>query len=216
MSTILDELSQAVIKGDAVAVKELTEKALAEGIDPQSIFGDSIIPAMNEVGRRMETEEYFIPEVLLSCRAVKSASEILKPLISQGKTVKPEGRVVIGTVQGDVHDIGKNLVMMMLEGVGFEVIDLGIDVPTERFVEKVRDARPDIVAMSALLTMTTEKMVEVIQSLSAAGYRENLIIMVGGAPVNQEFAVKIGADGFAPDAGGAARLAKELLASRSK
>jgi len=216
MTSILDELSQAVIVGDAAAVKESTEKALAQGIAPDKIFREALIPGMDEVGRRMEAEEYFIPEVLLSARAMKSATEILNPLIARNKTMEPLGRVVIGTVQGDLHDIGKNLVAMMLEAKGFQVTDLGINVPPEQFIEKVKSTKADILAMSALLTTTIQKLDETIKSLRTAGYREKVVVMVGGAPVTVEFSRNIGADGFASDAAGAARLAKELVAKRGK
>jgi len=216
MVSILDELSQAVIGGDAAAVKESTEKALAQGLTPEKIFREALIPGMDEVGRRMEAEEYFIPEVLLSARAMKSASEVLKPLIAQSKTVEPLGRVVIGTVQGDLHDIGKNLVAMMLEAKDFEVTDLGIDVPPEQFIEKVKNTKADILAISAMLTTTMQKMDETIKSLRTAGYRENLIVMVGGAPVTADYSRNIGADGFAIDAAGAARLAEKLITERVK
>jgi len=216
MVSILDELTQAVIRGDAAVVKESTEKALAQGLTPEKIFREALIPGMDEVGRRMEAEEYFIPEVLLSARAMKSASEILNPLIAQSKKVEPLGRVVIGTVQGDLHDIGKNLVAMMLEAKGFEVTDLGINVPPEQFIEKVKSTKADILAMSALLTTTIQKLDETIKSLRTAGYRENLVVMVGGAPVTDDYSRNIGADGFASDAAGAARLAKELVTKRGK
>ena len=216
MASILDELSQAVIEGNAAAVKELTEKALAQGVTADMIFREALIPGMDEVGRRMEAEEYFIPEVLLSARAMKSASEILNPLIAQSKTAEPLGRVVIGTVQGDLHDIGKNLVAMMLEAKGFQVTDLGINVPPEQFIENVKGTKADILAMSALLTTTMQKMDETIKSLQSAGYREKVIVMIGGAPITTDFAKNIGADGFAADAASAARLAKTLLTERVK
>ena len=216
MVSILDELTQAVIRGDAAVVKESTEKALAQGLTPEKIFREALIPGMDEVGRRMEAEEYFIPEVLLSALAMKSATEILNPLIAQSKKVEPLGRVVIGTVQGDLHDIGKNLVAMMLEAKGFEVTDLGINVPPEQFIEKVKSTKADILAMSALLTTTIQKLDETIKSLRTAGYRENLVVMVGGAPVTDDYSRNIGADGFASDAAGAARLAKELVTKRGK
>ena len=216
MASILDELSQAVIEGNAAAVKELTEKALAQGVTADMIFREALIPGMDEVGRRMEAEEYFIPEVLLSARAMKSASEILNPLIAQSKTAEPLGRVVIGTVQGDLHDIGKNLVAMMLEAKGFQVTDLGINVSPEQFIENVKGTKADILAMSALLTTTMQKMDETIKSLQSAGYREKVIVMIGGAPITTDFAKNIGADGFAADAASAARLAKTLLTERAK
>jgi len=216
MASILGELSQAVIVGDATAVKESTEKALAQGIVPDEIFRQALIPGMDEVGRKMEAEEYFIPEVLLSVRAMKAASAILKPLIAENKTLKPLGRVVIGTVQGDLHDIGKNLVAMMLEAKGFQLIDLGIDVSPAKFIENVKSTKADILAMSTLLTTTIQKMDETIEALRTAGARESVIIMVGGAPVTDDYSRNIGADAFASDAAGAARLAEQLMMKRVK
>jgi len=216
MDSILSKISQAVINGDATVTRELTQTALKEGVAPSAILREALALAMDEVGRRMEAGDYFLPEVLLSARAMKTASEILKPLLIQGKAEGSLGRVVIGTVEGDVHDIGKNIVAMMLEGAGFEVIDLGINVPSKQFLNKVQETKADILAMSALLTTTMGKMEEVIKDLKAAGCRKDIIVMVGGAPVNQEFASKIGADGFAPDAGGAARLARKLAKERVK
>ena len=216
MASILGELSQAVITGDAAAVKESTEKALAQGIAPDKIFREALIPGMDEVGHRMEAEEYFIPEVLLSARAMKSATEILNPLIARNKTMEPLGRVVIGTVQGDLHDIGKNLVALMLEAKGFQVTDLGINVPPEQFIENVKDTKADILAMSALLTTTMQKMGETIKNLQSTGYREKVIVMVGGAPITDDFSRSIEADGFASDAASAARLAEKLITGRAR
>ena len=216
MASILGELSQAVVVGDATVVKESTEKALAQGIVPDKIFREALIPGMDEVGRRMEAEEYFIPEVLLSARAMKSATEILNPLISQNKTMEPLGRVVIGTVQGDLHDIGKNLVVLMLEAKGFQMTDLGFNVSPEQFIENVKNTKADILAMSAMLTTTMQKMNETIKSLRTAGYREKVIVMVGGAPITDDFSRSIGADGFASDAASAARLAEKLITGRVK
>jgi len=216
MASILGELSQAVIVGDATVVKESTEKALAQGIVPDEIFRQALIPGMDEVGRKMEAEEYFIPEVLLSVRAMKAASAILKPLIAENKTLKPLGRVVIGTVQGDLHDIGKNLVAMMLEAKGFQLVDLGIDVSPAKFIENVKSTKADILAMSTLLTTTIQKMDETIEALRTAGARESVIIMVGGAPVTDDYSRNIGADAFASDAAGAARLAGQLMMKRVK
>jgi len=216
MMPILDELSQAVIRGDAVTVKELTKNALAQEMTPERVFQEALIPGMDEVGRRMEAEEYFIPEVLLSVRAMKAASAILKPLIAESKTLKPLGRVVIGTVQGDLHDIGKNLVATMLEAKGFQLVDLGIDVSPAKFIENVKSTKADILAMSTLLTTTMPKIGETIEALRTAGSRESVIIMVGGAPVTDDYSRNIGADAFASDAAGAARLAEKLIAERVK
>jgi 5-methyltetrahydrofolate--homocysteine methyltransferase len=216
MMSILDELSQAVIRGDAVTVKELTEKALAQALTPERVFQEALILGMDEVGRRMEAEEYYIPEVLLSVRAMKAASEILKPLIAESKTLKPLGRVVIGTVQGDLHDIGKNLVAMMLEAKGFQLVDLGFDVSPGKFIENVKSNKADILAMSTLLTTTMPKIGETIEALRTAGSRESVIVMVGGAPVTDDYSRNIGADAFASDAAGAARLAEKLITERVK
>lgn len=216
MMSILDELSQAVIRGDAVTVKELTEKALAQALTPERVFQEALILGMDEVGRRMEAEEYYIPEVLLSVRAMKAASEILKPLIAESKTLKPLGRVVIGTVQGDLHDIGKNLVAMMLEAKGFQLVDLGFDVSPGKFIENVKSNKADILAMSTLLTTTMPKIGETIEALRTAGSRESVIVMVGGAPVTDDYSRNIGADAFASDAAGAARLAEKLITGRVK
>ncbi len=214
--SILNEICQAVIEGNIVAVKEFTEKAIAQGVPPERIFREALVSGMDEVGRRMEAEEYFIPEVLLSAHAMKTAVEVLKPLTLEIQMTKPLGKAVIGTVQGDLHDIGKNLVAMMLEGKGFEVIDLGVNVPPEQFIAKVKDTEAGILAMSALLTTTMPKLSETIQAFQDAGYRGNVIVIVGGAPISQEFAERIGADGFASDAGGAARLAEELVTQRMR
>lgn len=216
MASILGELSQAVVVGDATAVKESTEKALAQGIVPDKIFREALIPGMDEVGRKMEAEEYYIPEVLLSVRAMRAASAILKPLIAESKTLKPLGRVVIGTVQGDLHDIGKNLVAMMLEAKGFQLVDLGIDVSPGKFIENVKSNKADILAMSTLLTTTMPKIGETIEALRTAGSRESVIVMVGGAPLTDDYSRNIGADVFASDAAGAARLAEKLITERVK
>ena len=211
MVSIMDEICQAVIRGDAAVVKELTEKAVTQKVAPQTIFREALGPGMDEVGRKMEAGEYFIPEVMLSVRAMKTASEILKPLIVQSESAETLGRVVIGTVEGDLHDIGKNLVIMLLEAAGFEVIDLGINVPAEQFIKKVKDNKASILAMSALLTTTMGKMEETIKVLRAANYREKVIVMVGGAPLTRDIAEVYGADGYADNAAAAVVEAKRLL-----
>ncbi|MCL5027099.1 MAG: corrinoid protein [Chloroflexi bacterium] len=212
MPGVLDEIKQAVIDGNAGAAKELTNKALAAKVDALEIFQVALIPAMDEVGRRMQAEEYYIPEVLLSARAMRTSSEILKPLIAGNPNMKPAGKVVIGTVRGDLHDIGKNLVAMMLEGASFEISDLGINVTPDQFVAKVNEVKPNLVALSAMLTTTMMGMKETIEALKQAGVRSSVKVMVGGAPVNQRFADEIGADGYAADAATAANLAKSLVA----
>jgi 5-methyltetrahydrofolate--homocysteine methyltransferase len=210
----MDEIRAALIRGDATVVTELVREGLAQKVSPLSIFKEALIPGMDEVGRKTEAEEYYIPEVLLCARAMKQASEIVKPLLIDTGTGDPLGQVVIGTVQGDLHDIGKNLVGMLFEGADFRVVDLGINVPPAQFVEKVDETGADIVAMSALLTTTMNKMDATIEALKAAGFRDKVIVMVGGAPLSEDFAREIGADAFAPDAGVAARLARKLIRER--
>ncbi|MGQ9780212.1 MAG: corrinoid protein [Bacillota bacterium] len=207
----LKALAEALIAGNAQKVKELTEEALKEGIHPATIVNEGLIAGMSVVGQRFKNNEIYVPEVLIAARAMHAGLNILKPLLAE-KKVQPVGKVVIGTVKGDLHDIGKNLVAMMLEGAGFEVIDLGIDVSPQKFVEAVQTHNPHHVAMSALLTTTMPMMKETIEALKAAGLRDKVKVMIGGAPVTQQYADQIGADGYAPDAASAAELAKALLA----
>ena len=209
--SLLGELMEAVLDGAPADAREITEDALADGLDPQAIFNQALIPAMTEVGRRMETGEYFIPQVLLSAKAMNAAVELLKPLIVASGQLQRAGVVILGTVQDDLHDIGKNLVAMMLEGQGFEVIDLGVDVPPQKFVEAVQQNRADVVALSALLTTTMMNMKAVVQALTEAGLRDQVKIIVGGAPVEAKFADEIGADGFALNAAAGATLAQRLV-----
>ncbi|RPH57513.1 MAG: cobalamin-binding protein [Chloroflexi bacterium] len=201
---------QAVYEGDALAAKEGVEAALQAGLPVDKIMQEGLIDAMSEVGRQFECGEFFVPEMLIAARAMQAGLEPLRPLLAQSG-VKSAGRVAIGTIKGDLHDIGKNLVAMMLEGAGFEIIDLGTDVTPEKFVETVRQQKPQLVAMSALLTTTMSNMGHTIQALKDAGVREQVKVIIGGAPVTQEYANQIGADGFAPDASAAARLAKSLV-----
>lgn len=201
---------ESILTGNREGIKGVTKTAINEGISVGTIVNDHLMPAMEEVGRLYEDGEMFIPEMLMSARAMQASMAILKPLIT-GNEVKTAGRVVIGTVEGDLHDIGKTLVGMMLEGAGFEVHDLGADVKPEKFVEAVQNVRPIVVGMSALLTTTMPVMEKAIEALKKADLRDTLFVMVGGAPVTPEFATSIGADGFAEDAGGAARKAKELV-----
>ncbi|HON06645.1 MAG TPA: corrinoid protein [Verrucomicrobiota bacterium] len=208
----LKKLSEAIIGGDAQSARAITEKALSQGIDPVRIVHDYMVPAMNEVGRRFDCNEYFVPELLLSARAMKSCLELLRPKLASGG-VKAAGRVVIGTVKGDLHDIGKNLVAAMLEGGGFEVIDLGVNVTPEKFVDAVKNMDANIVAMSALLTTTMPSMKTTIDALKNAGLREKVKVLVGGAPITQKFADDIGADGYSENAPGAVSLARKLLAA---
>lgn len=206
----LQQIYDRVIMGDAPGVKALVQQAIGEGVPPSEIISGYLIPAMGEVGARFERQEFYIPEMLIAARAMQTGLTVLKPLLVEGE-LESAGCVVMGTVKGDLHDIGKNLVSMMLEGAGFEVIDLGVDVGPERFVEAVREEKPDIVGMSALLTTTMPAMRGTIEALIEAGLRDKVKMLVGGAPLTQSYADQIGADGYAPDAGAAVRKAKELL-----
>jgi 5-methyltetrahydrofolate--homocysteine methyltransferase len=210
----LSRLYDAVVNGDAKTAVAITKEALAENADPMELVTRYMIPAMNEVGRRFEAEEYFVPELLLSARAMKSAMELIRPLLA-ARGAQPVGRVVIGTVKGDLHDIGKNLVASMLEGGGFEVIDLGADVPPEKFVEAVQERNAQIVALSALLTVTMPAMKTTIEALKAAGLRDRVKVMVGGAPVTHKYAEEIGADGYGENASVAVQLARRLIGAQA-
>jgi 5-methyltetrahydrofolate--homocysteine methyltransferase len=207
---IFEDLRQSVIDGEMNVTQELVQKALAEKMPPEQILKDGLISAMEEVGHRFEIGEFYVPEMLISARAMKSGLALLRPHLAAAN-VKAVGKVVIGTVQGDLHDIGKNLVGMMLEGAGFEVIDLGADVSIDKYVAAVKEYQPNLVACSALLTTTMPRMESVILSLKEAGLRQQVQVMIGGAPVTDEYARSIGADGYAPDAALAAVLAKELI-----
>lgn len=206
----LKEIHEYTVTGNASKVRELTEQALAEGVAPGEIISKYLIPAMGEVGDRFERNEFYVPELLIAARAMQGALQILKPLLADND-LKPVGRVVIGTVKGDLHDIGKNLVSMMLQGAGFEVTDLGVDVAPERFVDAIVQDSEQIVALSALLTTTMPAMKATIEALRAAGAREKVMVVIGGAPVTQRYADEIGADGYAPDANSAVRKVKQLL-----
>lgn len=207
----LRQIYEMVIAGDAPGVKKLVEQAIAQGVPSAEIISQYLIPAMTEVGTRFERQEFYVPEMLVAARAMQTGLGILRPLLVKGE-LEIAGRVVIGTVKGDLHDIGKNLVSMMLEGVGFEVTDLGVDVSPERFADTVREQPPDLLAMSTLLTTTMPAMKSTIEALIDSGLRNEVKVLVGGAPVKQAYAEQIGADGYAPDAGSAVRKAKELLA----
>jgi 5-methyltetrahydrofolate--homocysteine methyltransferase len=208
--TLFEELQQAIINGKAPVAKELTEKMLKEGIRPATIFPEAIIPAMDEVGRRMRDCEFFIPEVLIAARAARASTDILRPLLSADEALRSAGTVVCCTVKGDLHDIGKNIVAMMLESAGFRIIDLGVDVTPEKIVEAVRQHQANIVALSALLTTTMVNMKAVIEALTAAGLRDKVKVLVGGAPVTDTWAHSIGADGYGKDAPAAVALARQL------
>ncbi len=206
---LLEDIRQAVIDGNAKATVQKVEEGLAAGLDANSILNDALISGMQEVGRLFEEGEYFVPEMLIAARAMTAALKILRPLLA-AQGVRALGKIAIGTVQGDLHDIGKSLVIMMLEGAGFEVVDLGIDVPAERFIEAARGGA-QIVAMSALLTTTMTNMKTVIEALKAENVRDQVRVLIGGAPITQSYADEIGADGYAPDATSAVRVAQQLL-----
>jgi corrinoid protein of di/trimethylamine methyltransferase len=207
----MQKLFEAVLAGDAAGAKSSTQQALAAGAEPIRLVQDYMMPAMSEVGKRFECNEYFVPELLLSARAMKSALEILRPLLA-ATGAQPTGRVVIGTVKGDLHDIGKNLVAAMFEGGGFEVTDLGVNVEPAKFVAAVQEKNAQIVAMSALLTTTMPSMKSTIAALQQAGLRQQVKILVGGAPITRKFADEIGADGYTESAAGAVPLARSVLA----
>lgn len=207
----LKPLHDAVLKGDAKTAKSVTEQAIKDGVEPITLIQDHMMPAMREVGQRFECNEYFVPELLLSARAMKAALELLRPLLAQGGA-QPAGRVVVGTVKGDLHDIGKNLVAAMLEGGGFQVTDIGVNVTPERFVAVVKQNKPHILALSALLTTTMPAMKDTIEALQKAGVRDQVKVLVGGAPITQRFAEEIGADGYGESAAVAASLAKQVMA----
>ena len=206
----LEEIYQNVIDGNASAVQAGVQAALAEGMDANTLLQQGLISAMSEVGKRFEEGEYYVPEMLISARAMQAGLTVLKPILASSG-VKAAGKIAIGTVQGDLHDIGKNLVGMMLEGSGMDVQDLGTDVSPDRFVQAVRDG-VNIIAMSALLTTTMPAMKKTIDAVDKAGLRGSVKIVVGGAPLTTDYAKQIGADGYAPDASSATRLVKSLLA----
>jgi corrinoid protein of di/trimethylamine methyltransferase len=208
----LKELYEAVVSGNAKATQAITQQALADGVDPLKLVNEYMVPAMDEVGRRFEANEYFVPELLISARAMKAALELIRPLLT-ARGDKPVGRVAIGTVKGDLHDIGKNLVASLLEGGGFEVIDLGVNVTPEKFIETVNTKQANIVAMSALLTTTMPSMKTTIDALKQAGVRSKVKVLIGGAPITQKYAEEIGADGYSENAVGAVALAKKAVAA---
>jgi corrinoid protein of di/trimethylamine methyltransferase len=208
----LKRLYEAVLTGDAQAAVGVTRTALEAGIDPQQLVTQQMIPAMDEVGRRFESNEYFVPELLISARAMKGALELIRPLLA-ARGVEPVGRVVIGTVKGDLHDIGKGIVAAMLEGGGFDVVDLGVDVPAEKFVAQATARGANIIAVSALLTTTMTGMKSVVHAVQEAGLKDQCKVIIGGAPVTQHYADSIGADGYSNSAAGAVALARRLLAS---
>jgi 5-methyltetrahydrofolate--homocysteine methyltransferase len=208
--SVLEDLKESVIVGNESKVLEYTEQALGEEVDVEKILNDGFIPAMEVVGNRFQMNEIYVPEMLISAKAMKAGMKILEPLLTEAG-VEPIGRVVIGTVKGDLHDIGKNLVTMMLEGAGFEVIDAGVDVPAGKYINLVKENNANILGLSALLTTTMVEIKNVIDTFKAEGLRDGVKIIVGGAPVNADYAKEIGADGYSPDAASAADLAKGLI-----
>ncbi len=210
MENKLDVIREGIMDGDMHLVEDKVHEALDEGTSAPEILNEGLIKAMAEVGRLFEDGEYFVPEMLIAARAMKAGLAILKPKLVDAD-VKPVGRVAAGTVKGDLHDIGKNLVCMMLEGAGFEIVDLGTDVSPEQFVDAVKSQGAGVIAMSALLTTTMPNMKNTIDALEESGVRDTVKVMIGGAPVTQAYADEIGADGYAPDASRAATLAKQLV-----
>ncbi len=210
---IIKALYDQTLAGNAPAVLELTQEALTMGMGPDTILFDALIPSLEEVGARFERGDYFVPEMLIAGKAMSGALAVLRPLLAEtgAETI---GTFLMGTVKGDVHDIGKNLVNIMLEGAGFNVIDLGVQTPPEKFIAGIREHKPDIVGMSAFLTTTMPMFKVNIHEITKAGLRDEIIIMVGGAPVTQEYADAVGADGYAADASTAVRLAKDLIKQR--
>lgn len=207
----LSDLYDAILKGNREQAVQVTQEAIDEGQDPQEIVSKYMIPAMDEVGKRFECNEYFVPELLIAARAMKSALELVKPLLVESGA-ESAGRVAIGTVKGDLHDIGKNLVAAMLEGGGFDIIDLGVDVAPERFAQAVSEKGANIICLSALLTTTMPSMKSTIDALAEAGLRDKVKVMIGGAPVTKQYADEIGADGYSENAASAVTLARELTA----
>lgn len=208
--SLLDEMNISVIEGNPDKVKELVRQALDQEVEVKTILNEGLIAAMDVVGRRFESRELFIPEMLMAGEAMTRGLEILRPLLKESG-VKPQGIVVIGTVAGDMHSIGKSLVSMMMEGAGFKIIDLGVDVSPEQFVKSVKEEDAQLVGMSALLTTTMPSMKATIEALKEAGLLDKVKTLIGGAPVTQEYADKIGADGYAPDAATAVKKAREFL-----
>ena len=208
----LSKLTEAISTGDAKAAVAITQQALAENVDPQVLVTNYMIPAMDEMGRRFETGDCFVPELLISARAMKASLALIRPLLA-ARGAEPAGRILIGTIKGDLHDIGKNLVASMLEGAGFDVVDMGVDVGPEKILAQLQVKKADVIALSALLTTTMPYMRTVIDELKKAGVREQIKVIVGGAPVTQRFADEIGADGYSDNANGAVSLARRLVAA---
>lgn len=206
----LASIREAVEQGNAAVVKERTREALEEGTSPELILNEGLIAAMANIGEKFKKNEIYVPEMLIAARAMYASLDVLKPLLAKSG-VKNAGKLVIGTVKGDLHDIGKNLVRMMFDGAGFEVVDIGIDVSPGKFVDAVRNEKPDLLGMSALLTTTMTAMKSTVDALKEAGLRDKVKVIVGGAPVTERFAREIGADGYAPDASSAVDVGKALI-----
>jgi len=204
-------MQNAVITGDLGKVRELVQRAIDAQENPLSLINDGLIPGMNVVGIKFKAGDMFVPEVLMAARAMNTGMELVKPLIAESE-IPSVGKALIGTVKGDLHDIGKNLVAMMLESAGFNVVNLGVDIPPEKFAAAVKEQKPQVVALSALLTTTMLAMKDTVEVLKEEGLRESVKVIIGGAPVTQQFAEEIGADGYAPDAASATDLAKKILA----
>jgi len=213
MDTLVKSIYDNILEGQQKIVEEKTQEALNSGIAPKVILDEGMIAAMAEVGRLFEQGEYYVPEMLVAARAMKAGLALLKPQLVKAN-VKSLGKVGIGTVQGDLHDIGKNLVSIMLEGAGYEILDLGTDVSPEKFVEAVKTDKVDALALSALLTTTMPNMISTIAALEQAGLRKQVKVLIGGAPITEEYARQIGADGYAPDASRAVTLAKRLIPAK--
>lgn len=210
---LIENLKTLIIEGNLAQAPRATQEALQAGVDLQQIIDQGLIKAMEVVGERFSSGELYIPEMLLSAKTMQASLNVLRPMIAD-MGIKAKAKVVFGTVQGDVHDIGKNLVIMMMQGAGFEVYDLGMDVPPEKFYQAIQTYQPDICCMSALLTTTQGAMGKTIRFLKEKSVRQTVKVMVGGAPITEEFSMGIGADGYAPDAGSAVEKAKELLGIR--
>ena len=200
----------ALSQGKMDDVKKLTQDALDQGESAETILKDGLISGMDRIGVRFKNNEIYIPEVLIAARAMHAGMAVLKPILSKSATASP-GKIIVGTVKGDLHDIGKNLVVMMLEGGGFDVVDLGIDVPADKFIEAIKTHQPQVVGMSALLTTTMKEMKNTLRAIDGAGLRKKVKMIVGGAPLTEKFAREIGVDGYAPDAASAVDKVKELL-----
>ncbi|MCU0506944.1 MAG: corrinoid protein [Anaerolineae bacterium] len=210
MSEILVQLSEAIIDGNVEDIVDLTEEALDDGIPAQEVLNKGLMAGMDHVGAEFKAGNMFVPEVLRSAKAMQASMDLLRPILAEAG-VKHTGKLLLGTVKGDLHDIGKNLVGMMAEGAGFEVKDLGKDITPDQFVSAIKEYQPDVIGMSALLTTTMRVMGHTIKALEEAGLRDRVKVIVGGAPVTQEFANQIGADGYAPNAASAAELARKLV-----